>query len=585
MSVLCVHGVGQGDVDPRLVPSWTNAIKGGIHRWNPDLDLRFEFFRYDDLFDRAPRDLGMYGRALARLLASGLVHGVADLFSGAKDVFDIPEQIRWTAGMLAQWASDDHLRRQLRRRLLDAIEGGGPRLVCAHSLGSLGCYDVLRRRPKAGADRVLVTCGSQIGNPFVRDSFAGRIEPLEVRRWYHLYNPQDHVFTARIGLSASNLTEVMTEFDKPRDLLNHDPLWYFNHPNTRTSVWLDVARPARVRAFERQVSALRSVTARPRRRALLVGIDAYPNPASRLEGCRNDVFLVSAVLQECGFEPSTIRVVLDQRATTANLLERLHWLLDDGPAGGERVFFYAGHGAQIPSYGPGGEVDRLDECLVPYDFDWTCERAIADKQFAELYSQLPYDSQFVAIFDCCHSGGLAREGRRPRGLEPPDDIRHRALRWNIKRRMWQKRGSLSDVASTTPSRPAPAFGGGAIVATRLGRASCLRSLPPTIYERERRQMGHRGPYLPVIFEACQEHELSYEHRDGAASYGAFTFVLAKVLRESGKGPRAPSLLALSRLAAAGLVALGYEQTPSLVGPRSVVRRSVPWLKVLKGVAS
>ena len=97
-------------------------------------------------------------------------------------------------------------------------------------------------------------------------------------------------------------------------------------------------------------------------------------------------------------------------------------------------------------------------------------------------------------------------------------------------------------------------------------------------------MRHRGPYLPVIFEACQEHELSYEHRDGAASYGAFTFVLAKILRESRKGARAPSFLALSRLAAAALAELGYEQTPSLVGPRYVVRRSVPWIQARKGVA-
>jgi len=41
----------------------------------------------------------------------------------------------------------------------------------------------------------------------------------------------------------------------------------------------------------------------------------------------------------------------------------------------------------------------------------------------------------------------------------------------------------------------------------------------------------RGPYLPVIIEACQEKYLSYEYRDGATSYGAFTFSMVKNLRQ------------------------------------------------------
>ena len=36
----------------------------------------------------------------------------------------------------------------------------------------------------------------------------------------------------------------------------------------------------------------------------------------------------------------------------------------------------------------------------------------------------------------------------------------------------------------------------------------------------------------MIYEACQEGQLSYEYRDGATSYGAFTFSMAKVLRNA-----------------------------------------------------
>ena len=184
---------------------------------------------------------------------------------------------------------------------------------------------------------------------------------------------------------------------------------------------------------------LRASVKRPERRALLAGINAYRS-GQPPRGVRERRLSYELAPAECGIDPADIRVVLDDRATTANIMERLHWLLDDVPPDGERVLFYSGHGAQIPSYNFAGEVDRLDECLVPFDFDWNPTHAIRDKQFAELYSQLGYDRHFVAIFDCCHSGGMTRDGGpRVRGLSPPADVRHRNLRWNARLGMWQAR--------------------------------------------------------------------------------------------------------------------------------------------------
>ncbi|HEV8436914.1 MAG TPA: caspase family protein [Methylomirabilota bacterium] len=579
LSILCVHGIGHGDADPSLVPSWTAAIAQDLHRWKPDLALDFEFLPFDDLFQHAPLDPATYADAFAKLLASGVVHGIADLFPKTRGLLDLPDQIRWTAGMIAQWASEDALRAATRRRVLGELAAKPYDLVCAHSLGSLICYDTFRRNPGVMAGKALLTFGSQIGNPFVRDVFAGRIEPLDARMWYHLYNPEDHVFTAEVRLTAPNFIEIFTEFDKPNDILNHDPVWYFNHANAGNRVWFDLsgARPAR--ALVRDLKATQTLAARPERRALLIGINAYPVPANRLEGCVNDVFLMSSVLQESGFRPQEIRVVFDERATTANILERLHWLLDNVEDGAERVLFYSGHGAQIPSYDARGEVDRLDECLVPYDFDWTPAHAIRDKQFLEFYSQLPYTSRFVAVFDCCHSGGMTRDGGlRPRGIDPPDDIRHRALEWNLELGMWQERAFRSPNRSLARSRNGDAYLGEEGATYRLGRGVSLRTLPNARYDRERRALRHHGPYLPVILEACQEQELSYEYRDGATSYGAFTYCLAKVLREARAAGRNPSFLALSRLTAARLRALRYEQSPCLIGAQRVIRQPIPWVR-------
>jgi hypothetical protein len=579
LSILCVHGIGHGDVDPQLMPSWRNAITADLQRWTPGIQLSFDFFFYDTMFEQSKLNAVTYAEAIAKLAASGTVHGIGDLLPGSRGIADIPTQLRWTTGMIAQWASDDGLRERLRTQILKAVASKQPDIVCAHSLGSLICYDAFQRNPGTIANSTLVTFGSQIGNPFVRDCFAGRIEALDARMWYHLYNPDDHVFTAELRIQAPNFAEIDTPFDKPNDVLNHDPVWYFNHANTQSRVWFELSGAPPARALSRDRRTTRVLRRTPERRALLVGINAYPNPANRLEGCVNDVFLMSSLLQECGFKPEEIRVVLDDRATTANILDRLHWLLDDVRPDDERVLFYSGHGAQIPAYGAHQEVDHLNECLVPWDFDWSLDHAITDKQFVGFYSQLPYDSHFAAIFDCCHSGGLTREGGlRPRGIDPPDDIRHRALRWNIELGMWQERSLPSPNRSLARSRDGREFLGEKGATYRIGRAVSLRTLPNRVYNRERTALGHYGPYLPIILEACREQELSYEYRDGATSYGAFTFSLAKVLRESRTAGRNPSFQTLVASTAARLAALGYEQTPSLVGPKRFLGRPVPWVR-------
>jgi len=577
LSILCVHGIGHGDVDQELIPSWRDAITSDLQRWNPGLQVDFAFLAYDEEFNHAPLNAWTYAAALAKLSASGIVHGIGDLVTGSRGLFDLPDEVRWTAGMIAQWASEDALRAQLRAKVLDAMATARPDVVCAHSLGSLICYDAFKRNPGTLADRAFVTLGSQIGNPFVRDCFAGRIEPLDARIWYHLYNPDDHVFTAELRVQAPNFVEIVTTFDKPNDILNHDPTWYFNHANSRGRLWLDLSGVRPPRALTRDVRSAQVLSARPVRRALLIGINAYPDPANRLEGCVNDVFTMSSVLQESGFQPEEIRVVLDDRATTANILERFHWLLDDVADDDERVLFYSGHGAQIPAYGVREEVDHLNECLVPYDFDWSPDHAITDKQFVTFYSQLPYKSRFVAIFDCCHSGGITREGGpRPRGINPPDDIRHRALRWNSALEMWEQRTLPSPNRSLARSRLGNQFLGEGGASHRLGRAIALRGLPNRVYDRNRIALGHHGPYLPIILEACQEQELSYEYRDGATSYGAFTYSLAKELRQSRSSGRNPSFRSLVRQTTDRLHTLKYTQTPVLVGPTQLLSQAVPW---------
>ena len=577
LSLLCVHGVGHAEIDSGFQQSWSKAITHAIGSVDPDVQLTIDFVLYDDLFDRAPLNPLTYAAASAKLLASAVVHGIGDLLPGARGIGDIPAVIKWTAGMVAQWSTDEELRNDLRRAILDKLEARTYDMVLAHSLGSLICYDTFVRNPAAIRDKVFVTFGSQIGNPAVRDVFAGRIKPLACRKWFHLFNPSDHVLTCPLDVRADNYQQVTVAFDVPNDVLNHDATWYLSHTSTVATVWHDAAPAPVPRAIVSAAREMASLAVKPGRRALLIGINDYPDPASRLEGCVNDVFLMSSVLQESGFEPEDIRIVLNDRATTPGIMDRLHWLLDGVRDGDERMLFYSGHGAQIPRYNIQGEPDHVDECLVPYDFDWSPAHAILDRQFAELYSQLPYDSYFVAMFDCCHSGGLTRDGGpRVRGLSPPDDIRHRALKWDAKERMWVPRDFTPLNRSLKDRKNGADFLGQNGATQRLGRAMMLRTKPDKDYDKTRKELDHFGPYMPILLEACQEQQLSYEYRDGVTSYGVYTYSMAGTLRELRARGENPSFNTLNDLVTAKLKRMRYNQTPNLVGARIRCSAPVPW---------
>ena len=205
VSILCVHGIGHGEANPDLQPSWTAAIDSSLKNWDPNISIVLDFLAYDDLFAHAPLNPVVYAAAVAKLLASGVIHSVGDIFTKDRGLFEFPEQVRWTAGMIAQWATEDDLRQKTRDTVLKQLKSKSYDAVCAHSLGSLICYDTFKRSPEAISGRVFVSLGSQIGNPFVRDVFAGRIEPLDASMWYHLFNPDDHVLTTEINVHDDTL--------------------------------------------------------------------------------------------------------------------------------------------------------------------------------------------------------------------------------------------------------------------------------------------------------------------------------------------------------------------------------------------
>lgn len=238
-----------------------------------------------------------------------------------------------------------------------------------------------------------------------------------------------------------------------------------------------------------------------------------------------------------------------------------------------RLLFYSGHGAQIPQYGAAGEVDHKTECLVTYDFDWTPAHTIVDDQLVERYSQLPYGAQFVGIFDCCHSGGLTRSGfPKARGISPPDDIRHRELRWDASREMWVPRAlKLAEANVVRRKEDRAAYLGSDGATKRLGRGVALWT-EQHYHERARKEYGnHKGGYTPIVLQACAENEFAYEYRHGVAAFGAFTYSLTTIFRQL---KQKTSFERLLPRVAERLEELGYQQHPALAGPKAQRARAI-----------
>ncbi|PWV98794.1 caspase domain-containing protein [Hoeflea marina] len=582
LKVLGVHGLG----DHRTTPweaEWREAIAGALDSDPATLLLEFEGTRYDPIFERTKISFAETMGALWKLGRSGF----AQIGRQGRGIGDVADRIRWTAGYVVAWVDDTGFQAQTRKLVLDHVRAFKPDVILAHSLGSLITYNAFSH-PDAAEEEVAailrsanyVTLGSQIANPFVIGNLThGRVNALAVRHWHHLYNEHDDVFTAPIRMpGVANFNQLLTSFDI-QGLADHSAVSYLTHPTTVGSLWQPLAlKTADAKVFRGLPAPWKRAprtTRKTRRRALLVGINEYPRESDRLAGCVNDVFTMSAVLQECGFAPEEIRTCLDDRATASGILDRLDWLLGDVQSGDQRVFFYSGHGAQVPEYGEHIEPDRLTETLVPWDFDWSPQTCISDEQIFKFYSQLPYDSQLMMFFDCCHSGSMHRQsGAKARGISPPDDIRHRQLKWDIPTEMWVDRDFKRINPKFSPkARDNARFFGDNGATIRLGRAAMLRRETSAEFKAAAAASeGPLGPFLPLIVEACGEDQLSYEYRHGATSYGAFTFCLASILRDR----RSITFEELVRLTAERLADLQYNQTPQLLGPTAVMKAEVPW---------
>lgn len=146
-----------------------------------------------------------------------------------------------------------------------------------------------------------------------------------------------------------------------------------------------------------------TVNSKPKKYALLVGLNKYALPNADLNGCVNDVNAMWEMLvNRYGFEADNIRTLIDERATKQAILERIHWLTEVASEGDILLYHHSGHGSHLRDRSGDELLDHEDECLISYDHDW--DDPLLDDEIAKAFKKIPEGARLVFVCDTCLSG-------------------------------------------------------------------------------------------------------------------------------------------------------------------------------------
>lgn len=147
------------------------------------------------------------------------------------------------------------------------------------------------------------------------------------------------------------------------------------------------------------------------KRALLIGIDAYPH-VPPLDGCVNDVRLMRSVLEDTfGFPAGNITLLTNDQATREGILAAFDGLITATGKDDLVVFHYAGHGSQMTDR-EGDEPSGFDSTITPFDSARAPgdNRDITDDEIHLKLEALGAKTSYTTlVFDACHSGTITRD--------------------------------------------------------------------------------------------------------------------------------------------------------------------------------
>lgn len=269
-------------------------------------------------------------------------------------------------------------------------------------------------------------------------------------------------------------------------------------------------------------------------KALLVGINKYPDPQNELRGCINDILDMEHFIAETNkvYGKENIKKLTDKQATKKEIVTQIKWLLEGAQAGDQLLFHYSGHGAQAPTNYSKLEPDGLDEIICPYDFDGSNGTTLRDKEFAQLFAGIPRGVHFVWISDSCHAEDLSRD------LQMHGEPQYRyfnglaqmnKIMGNEKRENQERMNEVNEVNAFE------SYDAATIITASLNGA---------------------------LLSACASHELSADAYINNRFNGAFTHYLIKNLMQYSNSK---SMQAIVQLVNMDLDKNGYDQNPEVEG--------------------
>lgn len=235
----------------------------------------------------------------------------------------------------------------------------------------------------------------------------------------------------------------------------------------------------------------------PRKLALLVGINQYPNSKRfrDLSGCVQDVELQKNLLKyRFGFQDSDILTLTNAQATRQGIVEAFNQhLIQQAKPGDVVVFHFSGHGSLVDDPSPIDPNFTYNGTFVPADDSPLEQQGIVSDimgqtMFLLMYALGQKTENVTMVLDSCHSGAGTRGETIVRALEPS--------------------GRASDAEFALQQQ----------LLAQL-------NLTPEQFQAER----NKGIATGVILASAKRDQLAADYRFGDFHAGAFTFLLTQYL--------------------------------------------------------
>jgi hypothetical protein len=277
------------------------------------------------------------------------------------------------------------------------------------------------------------------------------------------------------------------------------------------------------------------------KRALLVGIDLYPDPSNNLNSCVLDTLRFRGLLQNhYGFRPQDITLLHNNGATLANVRMHLAQLFAGVTPGDQIVFYQSSHGYR---YVKGS---TYVEVLCLYD------QFLEDTELVQFSHQVPAGT-FTCIIDACHAAGMEKMFFSPEGLHLA-----RAKVWRPPAQQAAADAALMGQATAFKSFARAATSDTGAVAKRFSAAALGAFTPPSA------KAGEAQPELNgVLFAACLADQTAAAGSPPTEGLSAFTWAVGHELESGGLTEAAT---ALRERVDRRLAALNMRQTPTIEAP-------------------